>query len=144
MISLPVVEENSFAVSKEKVWSAITDKNEMKLWYFELEEFIPKPGFEFRFWGGTEEHKYLHICEITKAEPNKILEHTWRYDGIPGNTTIRFELSETEGEPWKTKLKLLHSGLETFPADNPDLARANFEAGWKYIIGTSLKNYLEP
>lgn len=144
MKTMPVIEENSFSVSKEKIWGAITDKNEMKRWYFELEEFLPETGFEFRFWGGTEEHKYLHICEITKVVPHQVLEHSWRYDGISGNTTVRFELSEIDGNPGETKLTLVHSGLETFPADNPDLARSNFEAGWKYIIGTSLKNYLEP
>lgn len=144
MKSMSVIAENLFAVSKENVWSAITDKNEMKHWYFDLEEFIPEVGFEFRFWGGTEENKYFHICKITEVIPYKVLEHSWRYDGISGNTTVRFELTEFKGKPGKTKLTLSHSGIETFPADNPDLARSNFEAGWKYFIGTSLKNYLEP
>jgi hypothetical protein len=41
------------------------------------------------------------------------------------------------------KLKLFHSGFETFPTDNPDLDPKNFDKGWEYILGTSLKNYLE-
>jgi hypothetical protein len=33
--------------------------------------------------------------------------------------------------------------LETFPADYPDFAKKNFAEGWNWIIGTSLKDYLE-
>jgi hypothetical protein len=42
-----------------------------------------------------------------------------------------------------TKLKLIHEGLGTFPARNPDFAKENFEEGWNWIIGTSLKEFLE-
>ncbi len=136
--------EGIFEATPTKIWKVLTDKNEMKKWYFDLEEFIPEIGFEFRFWGGPEEGtQYLHICEITEAVPLKVLEYSWRYDGYPGITNVRFEISETDDSPAKTKLRLFHSGLESFPADNPDFARKNFEEGWKYIIGTSLKNYLE-
>jgi hypothetical protein len=43
----------------------------------------------------------------------------------------------------QTHLKLTHEGLETFPADNPDFAKGNFVEGWNWIIGTSLKEFLE-
>ena len=42
----------------------------------------------------------------------------------------------------KTKLKLMHTGLASFPND-PHFARHRFEDGWKQIIGSNLKNYLE-
>jgi hypothetical protein len=38
---------------------------------------------------------------------------------------------------------LTHEGLETFPANNIDFSRENFEAGWNDIIGKSLAGYLE-
>ena len=53
---------------------------------------------------------------------------------------ITFELFE-EGKT--TRLKLTHEGLETFPQNNPDFAKDNFEQGWAYIVGTSLKGFLE-
>jgi hypothetical protein len=34
-------------------------------------------------------------------------------------------------------------GIETFPKDNPDLAKKNFIAGWDHIINISLKDYLQ-
>jgi hypothetical protein len=43
----------------------------------------------------------------------------------------------------KTKLKLTHSGLESFTSGNPHLDRKNFEQGWSHIIGVSLKEYFE-
>jgi len=138
----PVIVEVTFSVSTGKIWSAITDKNEMKNWYFDIEEFKPAVGFEFRFWGGPEDGiQYLHICEITDVEPQKLLAYNWRYDGYPGMTNVRFEI--TEISPSESKLKLSHSGLESFPDDNPDFAKENFKEGWNAIIKTSLKNYLE-
>jgi uncharacterized protein YndB with AHSA1/START domain len=124
-----------------QIWKALTDKGEMKKWYFEIDDFKPEVGFEFRFWGGTEERKYLHICVIKEAIENKKLCHTWRYDGIPGITNLCFEINPVNYG--KTKLKLSHTGFETFPMDNPDLKVENFIAGWSYILGTSLPAYLE-
>ncbi len=43
----------------------------------------------------------------------------------------------------KTRLKLTHKGLHTFPESNPDFAIVNFVAGWNEIIGTSLKGFVE-
>lgn len=133
--------ERIYNASKEQVWKAITDKQEMKQWYFDLEEFKPEIGFEFRFKGGPEDGvQYLHICEITEVVFAKKLTYSWRYDGYEGISYVSFELYE-EGN--KTKLKLTHTGLETFPASVKDFAKENFIAGWNHIIGVSLKNYLE-
>ncbi len=136
----PIIVERTFNVPAEKVWKAITDKDEMKKWYFDLKEFRPEPGFEFRFSGGPSEDKqYLHICKITEVIPGRKLSHSWRYDGYEGISYVTFELIP-EGD--KTRLKLTHRGLETFPENNPDFAKENFAAGWQEIIGSNLKNYL--
>jgi len=140
MENKPVIIENTFNASSEKIWKAITDKNEMKKWYFDLPDFKPEVGSEFQFEGGTEQKKYLHLCKITEVIPFKKLTYSWSYDGYEGISFVTFELFP-EGD--KTKLKLTHSGLETFPSNNPDFAKNNFVAGWTEIIGTSLKNYFE-
>ena len=124
-----------------RVWKAITDKNEMKQWYFDLPEFIPEVGFKFQFTGGpTPDRQYLHLCEITEVIPEEKLSHSWRYDGYPGDTLVTYRLIE-QGN--KTLLKFTHTGIETFPADNPDLAVSNFVTGWNQIIHTALKEYVE-
>jgi uncharacterized protein YndB with AHSA1/START domain len=135
----PIVVERTFNVPVQKVWEALTDNVKMKQWYFDLEAFKPEVGFEFRFYGGTEENKYLHICKITEVIPLKKLTHSWRYDGYPGDSFVSYELFP-EGD--KTRLRLTHTGLETFPSE-PDFARTNFEMGWNHIIGKSLSEYLE-
>jgi len=111
----------------------------MKQWYFKLPEFKPVVGFEFQFEGGPPEKTYLHFCKITEVVAGKKITYSWRFDGYEGISCVTFELF-TEGD--KTRLRLTHAGLETFPAIN-DFARKNFEEGWHYITGTSLKNFVE-
>jgi uncharacterized protein YndB with AHSA1/START domain len=136
----PIIVERTYNISINKAWNAITNNEEMKKWYFDLAEFKAKVGFEFQFVGGTEAKKYLHLCKVIEVIPGKKIAYSWRYDGYLGNSIVTFELFE---EKDKTRLRLSHEGLETFPDDNPDFARTNFVEGWTYIAGTSLKNFLE-
>lgn len=136
----PFTLERVFDAPVQDVWKALTQKELMKQWYFDLAAFEPQVGFEFRFTGGpSPEKQYLHICEIIEVIPEKKLKHSWRYDGYDGVSFLTFELFK-EGE--QTKLVLTHEGLETFPASNPDFAAHNFAEGWNAIINTSLVNFL--
>jgi len=135
-----VIVERIFNTDKKLVWRAITEKERMKQWYFDLAEFKAEPGFKFEFMGGPEDGtQYKHLCEITQVIPGQKLTYSWRYEGYEGITYVTFELFE---ENKKTRLKLTHTGFETFPAI-PDFAIHNFEAGWNHIINVSLKNFLE-
>lgn len=136
----PFVIERLLNAPVALVWKAISNKEEMKKWYFDLAEFKPEVGFEFSFTGGSEEKSYLHLCKVTVAEEEKKLAYTWRYDEYEGNSEVTFELF-AEGD--KTRLVLTHTGLETFPKNNKDFARESFEEGWTFIIGKSLPEYLE-
>src|SRR4051794_40283596 len=104
MTHAPFVIERTFNAPVEKVWKAISDKDHMKEWYFDLPEFRAEPGFEFSFTGGPDDgEKYLHFCKVTSAIPNKKLSYTWRFDGYPGDSEVTFELFP-DGE--KTTLRL--------------------------------------
>jgi uncharacterized protein YndB with AHSA1/START domain len=136
-----VIVERTFNAPISKVWKALTDKNEMKLWYFDLTDFKAEPGFQVRFYGGpSAEKQYLHLLEVTEAIPEKKIAYSWKYDGYEGVSIAAFELS-AQGN--KTHLKLTHSGLESFPETNTNFAEKNFAAGWDAIINSSLKKYLE-
>ncbi len=53
---------NAFSMLQiSKVWTAITDKDEMKHWYFDIPKFKPEVGCKFEFGGGQEDanHQYL-------------------------------------------------------------------------------------
>jgi uncharacterized protein YndB with AHSA1/START domain len=135
----PVVIERTFNAPVQRVWNALTDVKQMRAWYFDLKEFKPEVGFQFEFIVEHEEVKYHHLCEVTDVAPQKKLAYTWRYKGQPGDSLVTFELS-AKGD--KTRLKLTHEGLETFPK-TAAYARKNFETGWTQIIGSSLKQFVE-
>lgn len=140
MQTQPFIIERNYNAPVDRVWKAITDKTQMKEWYFDLSDFKPEVGFEFKFDGGTDGKVYHHVCEIIEVIPLKKLKYSWSYVGFEGMSFVTFELFN-EGE--QTKLKLTHEGLETFPKNNPDFAKKSFTAGWTYIIGTSLQKFLE-
>jgi uncharacterized protein YndB with AHSA1/START domain len=134
-----VVIERTYNAPVEKVWKALTDVDQMRQWYFDLKQFKPEVGFEFSF---VVEHKgntHDHRCKITEVVPQKKIAYTWRYASEEGDSLVTFELF-ADGD--KTRLKLTHEGLETFPK-LPAYARTNFEKGWTEIIGSSLKQYVE-
>ena len=134
-----VVIERTFNAPVARVWKALTDANEMRIWYFDLKEFRPEPGFEFEFTVEHERVRYHHLCKVTEVIPQKKLAYTWRYQGQEGDSLVTFELF-AEGD--KTRLRLTHQGLETFPK-TPAFARKNFVEGWTQLIGSSLKEFVE-
>jgi uncharacterized protein YndB with AHSA1/START domain len=140
MSNAPFTIERVYDAPVEKVWKAITDKEEMQQWYFKLDAFKAEPGFEFSFYGeGRKGEKYLHLCRITDVIPLKKLRYTWSYENYPGMSYVTFELFP-EGN--KTRLRLTHEGLETFPQSG-DFTKESFAAGWTEITGTHLKAYVE-
>lgn len=137
----PVIKEVLLNAPASKVWKAITDKDEMRQWYFDIEKFKPEVGFEFQFYGDDGKQKWLHLCKITEVIKERKLTYSWKYDGYDGISYVTFELFPEES---KTRLKLTHSDLESFNINNiPSFARENFEAGWEEIIGNSIKKFLE-
>ena len=140
MENAPFVIERTYDAPADIVWQAITNKDEMKKWYFDLSDFKPEVGFEFQFIA-DEKKQWLHLCKVTEVIPGKKLTYSWRYGGYPGNSFVTWELFP-QGD--KTKLKLTHVGLESFqPETYPQFKKENFETGWTHIVGTSLKEYLE-
>jgi uncharacterized protein YndB with AHSA1/START domain len=141
MNSHPFVIEREFDTTVEKVWDAITKNEQMKKWYFQLEDFKPVVGFEFQFTGKADENtEILHLCKVTEVEDEKKLTYSWRYDGLPGISFVSFELF-AEGK--KTRLKLTHTGIESFAFGGPHFEKQSFEKGWTYILDKSLGNFLK-
>jgi uncharacterized protein YndB with AHSA1/START domain len=141
METKPLIVERTYNAPIQKVWRAITDKDQMKEWYFELEEFKAEKGFKFQFTGGDENVQYLHECEVLFVDPPHKLSYSWRYPEYNGYSVVTWELFE-EGEQ-KTRLRLSHEGLDSFPKNNPNFAITSFTEGWNSILGDSLKNYVE-
>ena len=134
-----VVVERTLNAPVAKVWKALTDVDQMRQWYFDLKEFRSEVGFQFEFVVEHEGARYHHLCKITEIVPQKKIAYTWRYKGVPGDSLVTFELFPEGG---KTRLKVTHTGIETFPK-TPAYAWKKFEAGWTAIIGAELKQFVE-
>ena len=134
-----VIVERTLNAPVMRVWQALTDVDQMREWYFDLKDFKPQVGFEFEFVVEHEGTTYHHLCRVTEVIPKKKIAYTWRYKGEPGDSLVTIELF-AEGD--NTRLKLTHTGIETFPK-TPAYARKNFEQGWTQIIGTELKQFVE-
>jgi len=135
----PFIIERLFDAPVEKVWQAISNRDQMKHWYFDVEAFRAEEGVEFDFSVNCHGENYRHLCRVVEVIPQKRLAYTWRYEGHSGDSLVSFDLL---AEGAKTRLKLTHIGLESFPVQ-PRFARENFQQGWTQLIGTSLKEFVE-
>ncbi|MBO9152074.1 SRPBCC domain-containing protein [Chitinophaga sp. GCM10012297] len=137
----PLVVERTYNAPPSRVWEAITDRDKMKEWYFNLSDFRAEVGFEFSFPGqGHDGKKFIHLCRVTEVIPGKKLSHTWKYENLPGESVLTWELFP-EGDG--TRVKLTHAGLETFPQNDPNFSRASFTGGWNDLLGKYLKEFVE-
>lgn len=136
----PVVVQKTNAASTAQIWRALTDLSQMKQWYFDIPLFKPEIGATFEFTAGpSAENQYVHRCTITDLEVGKKLQYTWAYAGYSGISRVTFTLAAKGPE---TTLTVTHTGLESFPATNPDFDQKNFKMGWTHILSVSLKNFL--
>ena len=141
MIVGPIVVEQTYNAPIAVVWKAITDKDQMRQWFFEpMTDFEPEVGFETEFEVQCEGQNFPHQWKVTEVVPERRIVYEWRYGGYPGDSSVTWELSETRDG---TKLKLTHKGHETFSQDNPIFSRESGEAGWGYLLHESLKAFLE-
>lgn len=140
MNSEPIIVKEKLEAPVTKVWKALTDKQLMKQWYFDIADFKTEPGFKFQFTAGEEEVKYLHLCKITEVIPFKKLAYTWAYEGQNAETLVIFNLEEDGEHTW---VKLVHEGVDKLSSYGADFAKENFVKGWNQIIGTSLKEFVE-
>ncbi len=113
--------------SAEKVWKALTDKNELKEWMLMPTTFEPVVGKEFTF-KAEESEKWdgFIYCTVKEVEVNRKLVYTWN-PGINAETLVTIMISEKEGQ---TELILVHTGWEKLPAEmRPQLIEGHSK-GW--------------
>ncbi|ROI06792.1 SRPBCC domain-containing protein [Chryseobacterium sp. G0240] len=138
----PIIVQYKINALAAKVWKALTDKNEMKSWYFDIHDFEPEAGNEFNFYEPGGERKYHHQCQILEIIPGHLLKHSWSYPDFSSlKTIVTWELSPAENG--STTVKLTHEGIENFKDLGSGFSKESFTEGWNTIIGQSLKEYLE-
>ncbi len=137
----PLILEQKLKAPIEKVWKALTDKEEMKKWYFDIPDFKLELHHRFYFYEPGEEKRFLHEGKILEFIPNKKLKHSWAYPELTLlQTMLTWELTEVEQE---TNLLLRHEGLENFQHLGPEFSLENFQLGWNENVKIQLRNYVE-
>jgi len=131
---------SNFETSKQKVWEAITNPEKMKVWYFEMSNFILEIGNVFSFYE-TDGRAFFHECKILNFEENKMLKYTWTHpQQSKGSSIVTWSIEELESG--KVEVTLTHEGLDSFADVGEKFAPANYEMGWNALVKTSLRNYL--
>ncbi|WP_298315813.1 SRPBCC domain-containing protein [uncultured Aquimarina sp.] len=137
----PITVQETFTATVDKVWKAITEVKEMRLWFFDnIESFKPEIGFQTQFLVRVENRKYTHRWKVIEVIPDKKISYTWSYKEYTGDAFVTFELLEKQKE---ITLKLSLTITEDFPSDIPEFTRDSCQQGWNYFIGERLREYLE-
>ena len=144
-----IVAEIQIAAPPERVFKALSDAAELKLWFKSPEcpvkswEFDPRVEGAYRYESesgsidinGVREFK----CHghITEYDPPKLLAYTWYanwHDDPTRQTVVRWELTpKLDG----THVKVTHSGLTNLP-----VARKDYSGGWPEVL-ENLENFVE-
>lgn len=137
----PIKIQECFHVSAERIWQAITEKEQMKQWYFDIPDFELKVDSTFNFYEPGDAKKYHHQCTIKEILLNRKFQHTWTYpDHSKGKSILTWEIFPIGRF---TLVTLTHSGIENFSDAGSDFSRENYEEGWHELIGKSLKEFLK-
>ena len=125
-------------VDKERVWSALTNEQELGKWWNEgviLEPFVG--GQFYEPWGEGQ----LATGIVLSVEPLRSIKFTWKekYWDKDQETQCEFSIVERDGS---TLLEVRHSGWETFEdlKARKTLIEA-FKGGWDFYL-SKLFDYL--
>jgi uncharacterized protein YndB with AHSA1/START domain len=122
---------------KEKVWSALTDQNELGKWWNKGVKLDPYIGGQFyEPWGEGQ----LATGKVIDLKLHKFIKFTWKekYWNPSENTVCTFFLEEAkEG----TVLKVYHSGWESIKdLDRRKELVKGFNKGWDHLLPKLVKD----
>ena len=137
----PVTAEQLLNATKAEVWKAITELDQMKLWYFDnIPTFKAEVGFTTRFNVKAPSRDFLHIWKVTEVIPQQKITYNWTFKDCKGSADTSFELFEQDN---KTLLRLTNNVIEDFDDTIPEFKRESCQAGWNYFINDRLKTFFK-
>jgi uncharacterized protein YndB with AHSA1/START domain len=137
--AVPVIKEAVIHAPASQVWTALTDKEALRIWFFRVDDMKPEPDFEFRFNRENDNKRYAVTGRILLAVPEKKLSYAWSYEDFPARTLVTFDIAMM-GEG--TKVRVTHEGLDKIPQKYKQVSIQSHAEGWEKRM-TSLKNHLE-
>ncbi|MHA1563729.1 MAG: SRPBCC family protein [Alphaproteobacteria bacterium] len=118
-----------FAASRETVWSFLTDKDKLALWFHQADADLA-PGQDYALVAKSDDGEPVKQCwgQVLEMKPPTSLVYTFTIKPLGGaTTTVTWTLEETHGG---TKLTLKHEGIgEAAGAAALGLLMA-LDAGW--------------
>jgi uncharacterized protein YndB with AHSA1/START domain len=131
-----IIREITVKASKERVYKAISDPQQIITWFPNAVEGSmavgERPIFDFGEYGKNQIY-------IEAAQPNDYFAYRW----IPGsdhflgdvltqpNTLVEFQIQETNG---MTKITVKESGFTSLPADVAEQKFKDNSGGWEFMI----------
>ncbi|SEF74843.1 SRPBCC family protein [Sphingobacterium lactis] len=132
--------ERTYPISTPALWQAMTDKQKLKEWFFEIPDFSTNVGDEFEFSKSDKSPNHLHHCEVLEVIPNQLFKFSWRHPKqTKGISVISWQFIPRMGA---TTLRLVHEGLEHFKDAGEEYSQAKFESGWERILGEGLNKFV--
>lgn len=136
-----IIVTESFNDSKNVIWNAITQHDQMIQWFFDnIPSFKAEVGFHTKFLIEHEGRQFTHLWTITEVIPEEKIVYDWRYKEYPGIGKVIFELSEHNDQ---AQLTLTNQVLEPFLESIEEFKEESCRAGWHYFINQQLKMYIE-
>jgi len=133
--------ERTYPINATKLWQALTNKQNMKEWFYEIPNFTTEVGGEFEFFKHNQQQNTLYQCQVIEIIPVELFKFTWRHPKqSAGTSIITWRLIPRRGA---TTLHLTHEGLETFKDAGEHFTQDNFELGWERILGDQLSKYID-
>jgi len=138
---IPIIVKQDFDVSPDRLWSAITDPEEMRQWFFpQMPDFKAEKGFYTDFLLINEGRNFTHQWTVVEAIPFEKLTVRWQFLEYPGDSHVTFYVSKNASG---SHLKLSVEVLEDFQDDIPEFRRESAVGGWNYFIQESLPEYFQ-
>jgi uncharacterized protein YndB with AHSA1/START domain len=138
----PIKLVKTYEAPVQKVWEALTNKDVMKQWYFDIPDFKPVVGVEFKWYAGPPDGKqWLHAGKVTEVIPLRKLAHTWTFPGYEGEALTVWELTSINSS--STRVDFKFEIITPFDPKQDELARKNFVSGWNSIINEELVKFLK-
>jgi uncharacterized protein YndB with AHSA1/START domain len=135
-----IIVEQLFNKTREDLWKAITELDQMTKWYFEnIPEFKAELGFKTQFNVKAPSRDFLHIWRVTEVIPEQKITYNWTYKDCVGSADVSFELVEQDS---KTLLELTNAVIEDFDDTIPEFKRESCLGAWNYFIKERLKAFL--
>ncbi|TXG36755.1 SRPBCC family protein [Seonamhaeicola maritimus] len=128
--------EHVFNHTIDKVWSAITNADEISTWFLAA-DFKPEAGYKYTFKSKTD-HCEPIFGEVKEANPYKLV-YTWIVTGTEAVTTVTWNLVPVENG---TKLYLEHSGISKYEGETAIEMFESFNGGWTNCVNR-LTDYLK-